>query len=121
MVYAHDADIASKSAEGLAEMMTAVVTVFEVADLTVWEKKTEAMSMKIRDLASRAPPSIIEAAGQRYKQTMQCTYLDGVIHEDAGLMVEIKRRVRLMRACYKRLSTELFNKTTTRLSLKVPV
>ena len=49
------------------------------------------------DLASRATPFVAEAAGQRHKQTMHVIYLGGVIHEDAELMVETKRRVRLMR------------------------
>ena len=49
------------------------------------------------DLASRATPFVTEAAGQRHKQTMHVIYLGGVIHEDAELMVETKRRVRLMR------------------------
>ena len=40
MLYADDGGIVSKSAEGLAKMMT-VVTVFEAAGLTVSEKKTE--------------------------------------------------------------------------------
>ena len=43
----------------------------------------------------------------------------GVTHEDANLMVEITRRVRLRRACHKRFGPELYEKTTARLSLKV--
>ena len=38
MLYADDAGIVSKSAEGLAKMMTVIVTVFEAAGLTVSEK-----------------------------------------------------------------------------------
>ena len=41
------------------------------------------------------------------------------MREDADLMVEIKRWVGLMRACYKRFGPELYDMTTTRLSLKV--
>ena len=41
MLYADDAGIVSKSAEGLAKVMTVIVTVFEAAGLTVSEKKTE--------------------------------------------------------------------------------
>ena len=40
MLYADDAGIVSKSAEGLAKVMTVIVTVFEAAGLTVSEKKT---------------------------------------------------------------------------------
>ena len=55
---------------------------------------------------------------------MQFISLGGVvIHEDADLMMEIKRRVRLMRACYKRLGAELlyvlYDMPTARLRLEV--
>ena len=42
VVYADDARIVSKSPEGLAKIMAAIVTVFEAAHLTVSEK-TETM------------------------------------------------------------------------------
>ena len=41
MLYADDAGIVSKSAEGLAKLMTVIVTVFEAAGLTVLENKTD--------------------------------------------------------------------------------
>ena len=42
ILYADDAGIVSKPSEGLAKMMTVIVTVFEAAGLTVSEKKIEA-------------------------------------------------------------------------------
>ena len=66
MLYADDAGIASKSAEGLAKMMTVIVTVFEAAGLTVSEKKTETMLLRTPDQPPRTSPLVIEAAGQRY-------------------------------------------------------
>ena len=65
MLYADDAGIASKSAEGLARMMTVIETVFEAAGLTVSEKKTETMLLRTPDQAHRTSPLVIEAAGQR--------------------------------------------------------
>ena len=41
MLYADDAGIVSKSAEGLAKMMTVIVTAFEAAGLTESEKKID--------------------------------------------------------------------------------
>ena len=41
MLHADDAGTVSKSAEGLAKMMTVVVAVFEAAGLTVSEKKED--------------------------------------------------------------------------------
>ena len=51
MLYANDAGIVSKSADGLAKMMTVIATVFEAAGLTVSEKKTETMLLRIPDQA----------------------------------------------------------------------
>ena len=56
----------SKSAEGLAKMMTVIVTVFEAADLNVSEKKTETMLLGTPNKAIRTSPLVVEAAGQRY-------------------------------------------------------
>ena len=50
MLYADDAGIVSKSAEGLAKRMTVIVTVFEAAGVTaVSEKRTETMLLRTRD------------------------------------------------------------------------
>ena len=77
------------------------------------------MLLQIRDLAPRAPPFVIEAAGQRYEQTIQFLYLSGAIHEDADLMVEIDRRVRLVRACYRRFGPKLYDMTTAPLNVDI--
>ena len=121
MLFADDAGIVSKSAEGLARTMAVIVTVFEATVLTVSAKKTETMLLQTRSLASRAPPFVIEAAGQRYKQTMKFMCLGGLIHEDDNLMVGIDRPVRLMRACYNWLDPKPYDMTTAPLSLKVRV
>ena len=92
MLYADDAGIVSKSAEGLAKMMTVIVTVFEAAGLTVSEK-TETMLLRTPDQAPCTSPLVIDAAGQRYRQTTQFSYLGGLIDASADIMPEIKRRV----------------------------
>ena len=119
MLYANDAGIVSKPAEGLAKTMIVIVTVFEAAGLTVSEKKTETMLLRTPDQTTLAPPLVIEAAGQRYKQTTQFLYLGGIIHENADLSLEIDRRIRLMRACLKRFGPEFFERTTAPRRLKV--
>ena len=70
-----DAGIVSKLAEGLAKMMTVIVTVFKAAGLTVSGKKTETMLLRTPDQAPRTSPLVIEAAGQRYRQATQFLYL----------------------------------------------
>ena len=49
MLYADDAGIVFKSADGLAKMMTVIVTVFEEAGLTVSDKKAETMLLRTPD------------------------------------------------------------------------
>ena len=78
-----------KPAEGLAKMMTVVVTVFEAADLTVSENKTETMLLRKPDHAPRTSPLVIEVAGQRYRQATQFLYLGGRINASADMMPEI--------------------------------
>ena len=76
--------------------MTVSVTVFEAAGLTVSEKKTETMLLQTPDQAPCTSPLVIEATGQRYKQTTQFLYLGGLVDASADIMPEIKRRVRRM-------------------------
>ena len=119
MLYADDAGVVSKSAEGLAKMMTVIVTVFEAAGLTVSEKKTETMLLRTPNQALRTSPLVIEAAGQRYKQTTQFLYLGGLIVANADIMPEIKRRIRLAWACYNRFKRELYDMEDAPFTLKV--
>ena len=101
ILYADDAGIVSKSAEGLAKMMTVIiVTVFEAAGLTVSDKKTETMLLRTPDQTPCTSPLVIETAAQRYRQTTQFLYLGGLVDASADVMSEIKRRVRLAWACY---------------------
>ena len=77
-------------------MMAVIVTVFEAAYLTVLERKTEKMLLRTPDQTSLAPPLVVDAAGQRYRQTNQLLNTGGVIHESADLSFEIERQIRLM-------------------------
>ena len=90
-------------------MMTVIVTVFEAADLNVSEKKTETMLLGTPNKAIRTSPLVVEAAGQRYIQTMQFLYLGGLVEASAEIMPEIKRRTRLAWACYNRFKRELYD------------
>ena len=93
---------------GLAKMMTVIVTVFEAAGLTISEE-TETMLLRTPDQAPCTSPLVIEAAGQRYRQITQFSYLGGLIDASAYIMPEIKRRVRLAWACYSRFKRELYD------------
>ena len=56
MLYADDAGIVSKSAEGLAKILTVIVTGFEAAGLAVSEKKAETMLLRTPDQAPCTSP-----------------------------------------------------------------
>ena len=109
----------SKSAEGLAKKLTVIVTVFEAAGLTVSEKKTEFILLRTPDQASCTSPLVIEATGQRYRQTAQFLYLGGFIDTSTDIMPEIKRWVRLAWACYSRLKKELYAMEDAPFGLKL--
>ena len=70
MLFADDAGIVSESAEGLAKMITIIVAVFEAAGFTVSENKTETMLLRTLNQVLPISPLVVEAAGQRYMQTM---------------------------------------------------
>lgn len=106
-MYADDAGIASRSAERLTKTVTVTVTVFGVVDLTVSENTTEAMLLRTPDLKSLAPPLVIEATGQRYRQTTQFLYLGGVSHESVALSLDFGRRIRLVGELLKRFGPQL--------------
>ena len=115
MLYADDAGIVSKSAGGLAKMMT----VFEPASLTVFEKKTETMPLRTPNQAPQTPPLVIEAAGLRFRETMPVLCLGGLVVASADIMPEITRRVRLAWACYNRFKRELYDMEDAPFTLKV--
>ena len=66
MLSSDDTGIISKSPEGLAKIMTAIAS-----GLAVSEKKTKTILLRTPDQTTLDPPRVIEAAGQRYKQTAQ--------------------------------------------------
>ena len=114
-MYTNDAGIVSKSAEGLAKMMTVIVTAFEAAGLAISDTKTGTTLLRTTDHPTLAPPLVIEAARQTYTQTAHFLYLGRIIHENADLSLEIDRRIRFMRACLKRFGPELYDRTTASL------
>ena len=110
-----------KSAEGLAKMMTVIVTVFEGAGLTVSENKTGTMLLRTLNQVLPTSPLVVEAAGQTYMQTMQFLYLGGLIDANDDIILEIKRRIRLAWACYDRFKRELCDMEGAPFMLKVPL
>lgn len=127
MLYADDAGVVSRSAEGLARMMTVVVEVFAEFGLTVSEKKTETLVMKLPIKRAKEgepqppppPPLAVEAAGQRYSQTTEFRNLGGFINEDDELKRQINHRGRAAWGCVRRYGPELFDRPGAPQRLKV--
>ena len=92
---------------------------FEAAGLTVSEKKTETMMVRTPNQAPLSSPLVVEAAGQKYKQTSQFVYLGGAVNECADITPEIERRIRLAWGCLRRYSRELYDRPTAPFLLKV--
>ena len=127
MLYADDAGIVSRSTAGLARMMTVIVEVFGALGLSVSEKKTETLLMRAPEKAQQpgetpAPPLPaleIAAAGQKYHQVHQFVYLGGLITEDADSTRDVNRRTKVAWGCFRKFSTELFDRPNAPLRLKV--
>ena len=123
MLYADDAGFASRSPAGLAHMMTVVVEVFSAFGLSVSEKKTETLIMRVPGALQSdgppPPPLVVHAAGQTYAQTHEFRYLGGMVTEDANLEREIAKRAQAAWCSYKKYATELFDRPTAPWHLKV--
>ena len=118
MLYADDAGVVSTSPRGLTRMMGAIVVTCQEFGLTVSEKKTEAMHLWSHPHTT-SNALRIEAAGQRYKQTIEFVYLGGAISESADLDIEIKRRIGAAWASVRKYSSQLYDRRNARLSLKI--
>ena len=64
-------------------------------------------------------PPRVEAAGQRYKQTTEFVYLSGAISESPDLDTEIKHRIYAAWVRVRRYRSQLYDRRTVRLSLKI--
>ena len=95
--------------------------VFHEFGLTVSEKKTETILMRVKDDQSPPrppPPLVIQAAGQRYAQTTEFRCLGGLVNEHGDLTREINSRSKLAWVCFKRYARELFDRPGAPFHLK---
>lgn len=106
MLYADDAGIVLRSQSSLAKMMTAIVEVCAAFGLTVVEKKTDTMHMKVKVVA-------VEAAEKKYGQVDTFVYLGGAINSIGDISPEVRRRTGHAWTCFLKFSKVV---TTTRLS-----
>ena len=89
-----DANIVSRSPNGLESMMTVVVAACDAFGLMVSEAKTEIMCLQTTD--GRKVPFNVTTGGQEYKQTAMVVNLGGAISADwTRRRVEVTRRQKL--------------------------
>ena len=60
----------------------------------------------------------IAVAGQKYNQVHQFVYLGGFIAEDADITPNINRRTKIAWGCFRKFSSELFDRPRAPLRLK---
>eukprot|EP00903_Cladosiphon_okamuranus_P011258 g10616.t1 len=99
------------SLEGLARIMTITVEVLREFGLTVSERKTETLVMRVKEKQPPLMPPqplIYEAAGQSYAQTTEVQYLGGLVNEQGDLTREIHHTSK----------TELFDRPGATFDLK---
>ena len=122
MLYA----VVSRTPAGLARMMTLIVEVFGAFGLAVSEKKTETLLMRAPEKAQQPgeiptpplPALEIASAGQTYHRVHQFVYLSGLITEGADITRDINRRTKIAWGCFRKLSTEVFDRPSAPLRLK---
>ena len=126
MLYTDDAGIVSRSPAGLARMIAVIVEVFRAFRLIVSEKKTETLLMRAPEKTQQPgetstpplPVLEIEAAGQKYSEVHQFVYLGGLITENADLARDINCRTKITWECFRKFSTELFDRPSAPISSK---
>ena len=94
MLYADDARVVSRSPEQLRKMMGMIVVVCAAFGLTVSKTKTEIMRLRAKGVPESTATFSVEAAGQVYNQTNEFVGRGGNVNQNAGLSIEVDRRIR---------------------------
>ena len=94
MLYADDAGVVSQSPEQLKKTIGVIVVVCAAFGLTVSEAKSEIMCLRARGVLESTAIFSVEAAGQVFNQTSEFVYLGGNVNHNAGMSIEVDRRIR---------------------------
>lgn len=91
VLHTNDACVASKSIDGMAKVMAAIVEVIGKFKLTASGKKPDTLLMRVKPKKEGPPqpiplPLIVEAVGYRYDSpTTDFQYMGGHVNEDGEL------------------------------------
>lgn len=107
-----NASVVSRSAEGLARMITVIDEVLREFGLTLSEEKPEVLVMRVKEESGSPshPPLIIEAAGQGYAQTTHFRYLGALLTEHGELNPVISWNIEAAWARFRKYARELFDR-----------
>ncbi|CAN0330209.1 unnamed protein product, partial [Ascophyllum nodosum] len=61
----------------------------------------------------------VEAAGQVYNQTKEFVYLGGNVNHNAGLSIEVDRRIRNAWCSFRKYTLDLYDRPSAPLELKI--
>ena len=91
----------SRNARQLRKMIGVIVVVCVAFGLTVSEAKTEIICLRTKGMPESTATFSVEAAGQVYNQTNEFVYLGGNVTHNAGLSIEVHRRIRNARCSFR--------------------
>ena len=74
--------------------MGVIVVMCSAFGLAVSEVKTEIICLRAKGMPESTAIFSAEAAGQLYNQTNEFVYLGGNVNHNAGLSIEVDRRIR---------------------------
>lgn len=86
-------------------MTTLIFTVCAASCLTDSEPKTDTMRLRAKGVEGEVTFGDT-AAGQVYRETIQCVYLSGTIRGESGLSMQIARHVQRPWACLRRYNLD---------------
>ena len=120
MLYADDAGVVSQSLEQLRE--------YDGGNRAhvrgVWphrmEAKTEITCLRAKGVPESTATFSVEAAGQVYNQTNQFIYLEGNVNHNAGLCIEVHRRIRIAWCSFRKYTLELYDRSPLELKIRMP-
>ena len=119
MLYANDAGVVSHTPEQLKNLMGLIVIMCATFGLTVSQAKIEIMCLCTKGVPeSTAIFSVVEAAGQVYKQTNVFVYLEGNVNHNTNLYIEVNRHIRNAWCSVRKHALELYDRSSALLELK---
>ena len=99
--------------------MGVIVVVCAAFGLMVSETNTEVVCLRAKGMSETTAIFSVEAAGQVYNQTNEFVYLGENVNQNAGLSIEVDRRVRNAWCSFRKYTLELYDRPSAPVELKI--